>query len=101
MLAHAVVRLAQFTIWFALATGLVIATNVSLLVVVTELVENPSGIFRDEQGWHWNLVWDLAVSWFVPTFAIAATVGAGVGLVLGLVLRLRGGPPKAERDRPL
>ena len=32
--------------------------------------KNPGGIFRDSTGTNWAVVWETAVSWFVPVLLI-------------------------------
>ena len=32
--------------------------------------ENPGGIFRDSTGTNWAVVWETAISWFVPVLLI-------------------------------
>lgn len=34
--------------------------------------ENPGGIFRDSTGTNWAVVWETAISWFVPVLLIVA-----------------------------
>ncbi len=39
---------------------------------------NPQGIFHDARGTHWEVVWETAVSWFVPVAFGAFVVSAAV-----------------------
>ena len=34
--------------------------------------ENPGGIFQDSTGTNWGVVWETAISWFVPMLLILA-----------------------------
>lgn len=63
---------------FGLAFGLFVASIVTLVITVWEWVENPGGIFYDGNSTQWSMLYDTAISWFVPTLlyaAIAATIG--------------------------
>lgn len=62
------------------AIGIALAGGLALFVTTWELVENPGGIFRTEQGWRWDFVGETAASWFLPTLLPA--------IVLGLLLAL-------------
>ena len=42
--------------------------TVTLIVVVWEWLENPGGIFHNENGINWGFVLDTAISWLVPIF---------------------------------
>jgi len=57
---------------FGLLIGAFVSVLVTLIIVVWEWIENPGGIFHDENGTNWNFVFDTASSWFVPTFLYAA-----------------------------
>ncbi|MEO0652826.1 MAG: hypothetical protein AAFZ65_19285, partial [Planctomycetota bacterium] len=70
-----------------------------------EWTQNPGGIFRDESGTHWNIVRDLALSWFAPTADVSAPLGALAAPILGAVWHLRpvASPPAGHEgadDRP-
>ena len=71
---------------FGLLTGSAVALAVTLTITVMEWIANPGGIFRGPEGTNWKIVWDLARSWLVPTFAHAASVSAiGHLLVTALI----------------
>lgn len=77
------------TFWlFGIVWGAIVATLVTLVVTVWEWLENPGGIFRDEDGTHWGFVFDTAVSWFSPTFGAAAVVAAAAHLAWSGARRL-------------
>ena len=47
--------------------GLIVAATMTFL----DWRLNPGSIFHDGTGTHWNMVWDTAISWFLPVAAIA------------------------------
>ena len=66
--------------------GFLIAVIVTLVVTVSDWVENPSGIFHGPDGTNWQFVYDTAASWFLPTF-VNATILATTLLLLWSGLR--------------
>jgi hypothetical protein len=74
---------------FVLATGFGISAVVTVIIVVWEWLENPSGIFHDESGTNWRFVYETAISWFVPTFLVAAGIAAMAYLAWSVIARLR------------
>lgn len=67
---------------FGLLMGALVSVLVTSIIVVWEWVENPGGIFHDQNGTNWNFVFDTASSWFVPTFLYAALIVAALYLLL-------------------
>ncbi|WP_299790379.1 hypothetical protein [uncultured Shewanella sp.] len=67
---------------FGLLIGAIVSVLVTLIILVWEWVENPGGIFRDQNGTNWSFVFDTASSWFVPTFLYTALIVALLYLVL-------------------
>jgi hypothetical protein len=63
---------------FSLKFGLITALILTALVTAWEWIENPGGIFHNDNGTNWSFVYDTAISWFVPTFL-------NVTLISGLV----------------
>ena len=74
--------------WFGIATGAVMSFVVTLIVVVWEWLENPGGIFHNENETNWGFVIDTAISWFVPTFIHFAVI-ASIGHLLWSAIRKR------------
>lgn len=56
---------------FGAALGLAVAAVMAYL----DWRLNPSGIYRDETGTHWDFVFETAWSWFLPV-ALIASAGA-------------------------
>jgi hypothetical protein len=52
---------------YALLFSLAGATLISAGVTLWEWLENPSGIYHDATNTHWQIVYETAISWFVPT----------------------------------
>jgi hypothetical protein len=53
---------------FGLLVAAVVSVALTTVVSIWEWLENPGGIFRNEQGTNWQFVFDTAWSWFGPTF---------------------------------
>jgi ABC-type spermidine/putrescine transport system permease subunit I len=53
---------------FGLTIGLAVSLLVTMVASVWEWVENPGGIFRDDEGTNWQFVFETAWSWLIPTF---------------------------------
>ena len=73
------------TWWFGIAAGAVVSLTVTLIIVVWEWLENPGGIFRDENGTNWNFILDTAISWFVPTFILVGIIASAAHLLWSLI----------------
>lgn len=73
----------------AILVGLSIACVVTITITIWEWLENPSGIFHNQDGTNWTFVFETASSWFVPTFFIASAIVAVVHLALRGILLLR------------
>ena len=70
-----------------------VSATVTAIATEWEWLKNPSGIFHDETGTHWQLVFDTAVSWFVPTliytFLVFAAAAIGLRLIRNKIRQLR------------
>ena len=73
------------TWWFGIAAGAVVSFTVTLIIVVWEWLENPGGIFHDENGTNWNFILDTAISWFVPTFIFVGIIASAAHLLWSLI----------------
>ena len=73
---------------FGIAFGFSIAFIVTLVITIWEWIENPSGIFHNENGTNWSFVFETASSWFLPTFVNASAIGAAFHLLLSGVKKL-------------
>ena len=62
------------------AVGLAVAATMTYM----DWRLNPGGIFHDAENTHWAIVWDTAISWFLPVGAIATALA---WLVLYLLSR--------------
>lgn len=78
-------------LWFGIATGAVLSFAVTLVVVVWEWLENPGGIFHNENGTNWGFVLDTAISWFVPTFIHVAVIASIAHLLWSAIRKRRKG----------
>ncbi len=66
---------------FSLVTGTLASLIITLVFTVWNWLENPSEIFHDESGTHWNFVLDTALSWLLPSF-VYVVGGSIVGGIL-------------------
>ena len=73
----------------AIIVGLSVSSVVTLTISIWEWLENPSGIFHNENGTNWTFVYETASSWFVPTFIISSAISALVLLIFKGILLLR------------
>ncbi len=71
------------TVLRALAAGLVCGGLVAVVMMLWEWWENPGGIFRTNDGTHWQFVLETGWSWFMPI----ALCGALAYLLLDAALR--------------
>jgi hypothetical protein len=60
----------RFGAMVGVATGIVAAAAMTFV----DWRSNPSGIFFDDRGTHWPVVFETALSWFIPTALIAASI---------------------------
>ena len=75
--------------WFGIATGALISATVTLIVVVWEWLENPGGIFHNENGTNWGFLLDTATSWLVPTFIYVAVIASILHMAWSAIRRHR------------
>ena len=58
--------------WIVGATvAVVLGLSVAVYFAVVDWRFNPGGIFHDDSGTHWGLVFDTVFSWFLPVALIA------------------------------
>jgi hypothetical protein len=74
---------------FGIAAGVVVSFAVTLIVVIWEWLENPGGIFHNDNGTNWEFVLDTAISWFVPTFVHVAVIASIAHLLWSAFRRYR------------
>ena len=60
------------------AVGVAVASTMTFL----DWRLNPGGIFHDAENTHWGVVWDTAISWFLPVGGIATALALLILLVL-------------------
>ena len=58
-------RLLSYALVFSLTGAMLISAGVTLW----EWLENPAGIFHDDTTTHWQIVYETAFSWLVPSAA--------------------------------
>ena len=64
-----------------LGSAVVAGAAVAALATLKDWRRNPGGLFHDGQGTDWAIVFETAVSWFLPVAATVAVLGALVLLV--------------------
>ncbi len=66
----------------ATAVALAVAFATATIIAVLDWQLNPGGIFHDETGTRWQVVWVTWSSWFFPTvFVSGALVALGLSLL--------------------
>ena len=73
---------------FGLTIGAISASIITIIITVWEWIENPSGIFHNQNGSNWSFVYDTAISWFVPTFINISIISAVAHLIFSLIKRI-------------
>lgn len=68
---------------FGSITTVIIATLLSGTVTFLDWRANPSGIFHDESGTHWKVVFETFGSWFKPTCFLAFTILTIIRFAIG------------------
>lgn len=59
-----------------LLDGVAVGLAIAIFMTFLDWRTNPGGLFHDAAGTNWNVVWETAVSWFVPTAAIVSALSA-------------------------
>lgn len=72
---------------FGPAAGLVFSLLVTAVFTTMDWVRNFGGIFRDPSGTNWAIVYETAISWFVPSL-IYMTIVASLGHLMVSGIRL-------------
>ena len=66
-------------IWLSgAALGVVASLVLALVMTYADWRLNPGGLFHGDSGTDWQVVWDTAVSWFVPTIPAAVILSVAV-----------------------
>lgn len=73
----------------AILVSFFLASVVTVVITIWEWLENPSGIFHDQNGTNWVFVYDTASSWFVPTFVVGSVIGVLIHLAYKGILWFR------------
>lgn len=62
----------------SLTVGVLIGTSVGLIVALVMSYAdwrlNPDGIFHDDMATNWDIVFETAISWFVPVALIVTII---------------------------
>ena len=53
--------------WIGIVVGLIVALGMTYV----DWRHNPQGLFHNEDGTHWRVVIETAISWFVPVGLVA------------------------------
>lgn len=72
---------------FSLYTGFSVAFLLTLIITLWEWLENPSGIFHNQNGTNWRFVFDTSISWFIPTFINVVLIAAAGHLLFSFIKR--------------
>ena len=66
-------------IWLSgIVLGVFASAILSAVMTYADWRLNPAGLFHDDQGTNWPIVWETAVSWFVPTIPAAVILSVAV-----------------------
>lgn len=63
---------------FGPVSGIVSAVLITIIFTALDWVRNYGEVFRDQSGTNWSIVYETAVSWFLPTLGyitVIATLG--------------------------
>lgn len=58
--------------------GIAASAVLALVMTFADWRMNPGGIFYSDAGTNWPIVWETAVSWFVPTIPAAVILSVAV-----------------------
>ncbi len=75
---------------FGLLAGLLTSVVITAVFTTLDWIRNYGELFRDETGTHWNIVFETATSWALPTFLYVTVIAAVFHLVFNLLRRLLG-----------
>ena len=56
------------------AAGAAVAVMVTVPITYADWRLNPAGLFHDDTGTHWDVVFETALSWFVPVALLVFAV---------------------------
>lgn len=82
-----------------LKASLIAAGLSAILAATMSLIdwrENPTGIFRNDEGTNWNFVWDTFQSWFWPSLIGLAPVLSAASLLYKAALKAK--PSRPEKN---
>ena len=66
-------------LWLSgLALGVFASAALAMVMTYADWRLNPGGIFRDQQGTQWAIVWETLVSWFVPAIPAAVILSVAI-----------------------
>ncbi len=54
------------SVFLGLIVGTLLALSITIGFTTWDWIENPGGIFRGDQGTNWKIVFETALSWFLP-----------------------------------
>jgi hypothetical protein len=68
--------------WFlGLAAAALAATALTVIATAIDWRKNPNGLFHGPDGTHWPIVFDTALSWWIPSFLYLSVVVLAVWLL--------------------
>ena len=70
----------------AVVVGVTLGVIVAAIMTTLDWRLNPSGIFHNEQGTHWEVVFETAFTWFLP---VTLAASAATALLLFLFWRAK------------
>ncbi len=83
---------------FGLSIGLALGFLLAVLFSGIEWWNNYSGLFRDASGTNWEMVYETALSWFLPTLLFVAPLAAGGHLLFGFVKKRKNPSERISTD---
>lgn len=70
-------------------SGLITGMVVAGIMTYQNWQLNPSGIFHNAEGTNWAVVWETALSWLLPVWALGSAL---VLIILLIISRLKSKP---------
>ena len=74
---------------------------VAIPMTIADWRLNPSGVFRNEQGTHWSVVAETALSWFWPVAILGFVASVATHVLIKRRLAKRYGAPLGGKGREI
>jgi hypothetical protein len=79
---------------FGLTTGIVTALLITALFTTLDWARNFGGIFQNESGTNWTIVYETALSWFAPSLLLISLIATIGHLVFKGLIQNKGNTPQ-------